>query len=76
MPGPTLPHTILTRVRTDRGLTVRDASEVSGVHKNLISRWETGGSVPTVRNLVSYLVAIGAGDDATLLKVVRGYIRG
>ena len=41
----------MVAVRKEHGLSQEQLSKLSGVHRVLISKYETGDVVPTIRNL-------------------------
>lgn len=54
------------RYREAEGLTQQELADKAGVHRNAISRWETGFSRPTVPWLLKLSGALGVPASAFL----------
>lgn len=54
------------RYREAEGLTQQELADKAGVHRNAISRWETGYSRPTVPWLLKLSEALGVEPSAFL----------
>lgn len=52
--------------RVKHNLTQDDLSKQIGVHKNVISRWETGDSEPTSKNLIALCNLYGCSPEYLL----------
>ena len=57
------------RARIERGMTQKELARASGTDQRLISRVETGETLPTVRTLGK--IARGLGDDLVIAFVPR-----
>ena len=47
-------------LRTAKGLSIKELSELSGISSAAISRWETGKRIPTVKSYNTIMTALGA----------------
>lgn len=47
-------------LRTAKGLSIRELSELSGFSSAAISRWESGKRIPTVKAYNAIMTALGA----------------
>ena len=57
-------------VRETAGLSVQDAAEALGVHRNTITRWESGERIPTAVDLLNLVHLYGlAPTDLYILSV-------
>jgi len=63
----------LTWLRVERGLQQKELSELSGVGRAAISRYESGKATPSLENLGRLLAALGVGprDFAARLERLR-----
>ena len=58
----------LASIRKAQGLTQARLAALSGVHRVLIARYETGRLAPTARNLVRLSLALGVPVDELIDK--------
>lgn len=59
-------------MRVSRGLTLRQAAELTGTSDSLISNHETGYRYPTLRTIEKYAVVYGYGVEVRLVDLVSG----
>lgn len=57
---------IMKKIRHDKGLTLKELAEKSGVHPNTINSWELGGASPTIHNYEAVLNALGLTLEITV----------
>lgn len=49
---------VMTAIRKALGLSQQELAKLSGISRQMLSYYETGGSVPTMHSLDSWLLAI------------------
>lgn len=65
----------LRSARLARGMSQRRLSEVAGLHRSHVNRYESGDRVPTLQAAFALLAALGLSDDEAAALLVAG-IRG
>ena len=51
---------LIKEQRIKQGLSLREVSEMSGVSRAALSRWETGQRVPSIETFNKVMAALGA----------------